>query len=225
MKALILAAGFGKRMLPLTKFTPKPIIKVNHKLLIENSIINLQTSGISEIIINLHHLGNKIKNVLGDGSKWKINITYSEEKKLLDTGGAIVNAINNKLLGNEPFIVTSADLITDFDFRLLNLKSNKLAHLLLVPNPTFNPKGDFGINNGQLNFINPEQPNEPTFTYANIGIFNPKLFSGSVADTIPLISFINKGIKAQQITAEVYYGLWKNVGSLKELEEVNSWQI
>lgn len=219
---MILAAGFGKRMLPLTKTTPKPLLKVNDKLLIEYSILSLKKSGITEIIINLHHLGDQIKNTLGNGSKWGVKFSYSEEINLLDTGGAIIKAINNRLLGDESFIVVSADLITDFDFNSLKLQPNKLAHLLLVPNPTFNINGDFSINKGQLDFLD---PNKPSFTYANIGIFHPKFFSGYAESTIPLVHLIHKSIKEKQITAAVHYGVWTNVGSLKELNTANSWQI
>lgn len=216
MKAMILAAGFGKRMLPLTKYTPKPLLKINNKHLIEYSILNLKQSGIYQVIINLHYLGNQIKEILGNGSKWGVQIDYSEEPYLLDTGGGIVQAIKNNLVGQEPFIVISADIITDFDFRLLKPKLSKLAHLLLVPNPNFNLNGDFRLHNNYLDFIDNNDPRF-NYTYANIGIFDPKFFLAPMDQVVPLVKFINRAISAKQVTAEVYSGLWKNIGNPEEL--------
>ena len=218
---MILAAGRGQRMLPLTNTIPKPLIKFNNKHLIEYSIINLKKAGITEIVINLHHLGDQIKKVLTDGSKWGVNINYSEEPELLNTGGGIVCAINKNLLGTEPFILVSADIITDFDFSCLLPKLSKLAHLILVPNPSFNLNGDFSLYNNELQLPSRDYNNKNTqlnYTYASMGVFHQKFFLAPPRKIFPLVESINQAIKNRQITAEVYSGLWKNIGTLEELE-------
>lgn len=216
MKAMILAAGKGQRMLPLTNIIPKPLIKFNNKHLIEHSIIHLKKNGITDIVINLHHLGEQIKNIFKDGSEWGININYSEEPELLDTGGGVVCAIQKNLLGNEPFLLISADIITDFDFSYLLSKLSKLAHLILVPNPSFKPNGDFSLHENKLQL---KAVNKINYTYANIGIFDPKFFLNPPNKIFPLVTFIHKAIENEQITAEVYSGLWKNIGTLQDLNQ------
>ncbi len=217
MKAMILAAGYGKRMLPLTNLIPKPLVQFNNKYLIEYSIENLKKAEITQLVINLHHLGDQIKNVLENGSRWGVNISYSEEPELLDTGGGIVQAINKNLLGTEPFIVVSSDVISDFDFSSLRTKLSKLAHSILVPNPSCNPNGDFSLNNNYL-----ELPNNDinlNYNYAGISIFDPKFFSGSHDKIFPLVKCIKQAIKNQQITGEIYTGPWKNIGTLEDLQQ------
>jgi N-acetyl-alpha-D-muramate 1-phosphate uridylyltransferase len=220
MQAMILAAGFGKRMLPLTAHTPKPLLTVNNKWLIEYAISSLQQAGVTKIIINTHYLGKQIQQALGTGDKWKLDIVYSEELDLLDTGGAIVRAVNNGLLAPEPFILVSSDIITNYNFRLLKLPPNHLAHLLLVPNPEFHPAGDFGLAGNQLEFI---ASNLPTFTYSNIGIFSHAMFAQAEEAALPLLYFINKAIAAKRITGEIYSGFWANVGNLNDLHKIRQY--
>ena len=221
MKAMILAAGRGQRMLPLTNTTPKPLIKLNNKFLIEYVIENLKNAGITEIVINIYHLKEQIKHALKDGEKWGINIKYSEESELLDTGGGILQAIQSNLIGKEPFIVLSSDIITNFDIRKLlaeldNL--NNLAHLILVPNPYFKPYGDFSLDNHYLTL--PSKNYARNYTYANIGIFDPKFFTNVQEKILPLSKIIKRYLQdqTQQITAEVYDGLWQNIGTLEDLQ-------
>ena len=211
-----------KRMLPLTNTTPKPLVKLNNKFLIEYNIENLKIAGITDIVINIYHLKEQIKHALKDGEKWGINIKYSEESELLDTGGGILQAIQSNLIGQEPFIVISSDIITNFDLRTLLLKldkSDKLAHLILVPNPYFKPYGDFSLSNNYLTL--PTQDYANNYTYANIGIFDPKFFANIEEKILPLSKLINKYLQDQnqQITAEVYDGLWQNIGTLEDLEQ------
>ncbi len=220
MKAMILAAGIGKRMLPLTDKIPKPLIQVNKKYLIEYSILALKKAGINQLIINVHHLGYQVKSMLGDGSKWGVSINYSEEYDLLDTGGGIIQAINNNLLGEKPFVVVSSDIITDFDFNLLIPQLSKLAHLILVPNPSFKLNGDFNLVNNELRLLDHNNPGS-NYTYANIGIFDPRFFLNPIDKIVPLVKFINRAINNNQITGEVYYGSWKNIGNLSDLRSVN----
>lgn len=216
MQAMILAAGKGTRMLPLTATTPKPLAIFNNKYLIEHVIINLKNAGINQIVINLHHLGDQIKQALGTGEYLGINIKYSEEATLLDTGGGVLQAINNNLLDNQkPFVVTSSDIITDFNFSSLFNKLTKLAHLVLVPNPSFKSHGDFSLNNNYLNL--PNNNSTLNYTYGNIGIFNPKFFLDYSDKAFPMVNCIRQAIKAKQITAEVYDGSWRNIGTLEDL--------
>ncbi len=239
MKAMILAAGRGQRMLPLTNTTPKPLIKLNNKFLIEYVIENLKNAGITEIVINIYHLKEQIKHALKDGEKWGINIKYSEESELLDTGGGILQAIQSNLIGKEPFIVLSSDIITNFDIHKLLSKLSKLskssessesyksseldnlnnlAHLILVPNPYFKPYGDFSLDNHYLTL--PSKNYARNYTYANIGIFDPKFFTNVQEKILPLSKIIKRYLQdqTQQITAEVYDGLWQNIGTLEDLQ-------
>jgi len=218
MKAMILAAGYGKRMLPLTNLIPKPLVQFNNKYLIEYSIENLKKAEITQLVINLHHLGDQIKNVLENGSRWGVNISYSEEPELLDTGGGIVQAINKNLLGTEPFIVVSSDVISDFDFSSLPTKLSKLAHSILVPNPSFNPNGDFSLNNNYLNL--PNNDTKLNYNYAGISIFDPKFFLDPPSKIFPLVTCIKKAIKTHQVTGEIYTGSWKNIGTLEDLQSI-----
>ena len=216
MQAMILAAGKGTRMRPLTTSIPKPLVVFKNKPLIEHLIINLKKFGIDQLIINLHHLGEQIKQTLGNGEQFGVKIKYSEEADLLDTGGGIVKAITSGLLNKDPFIVISADIITEFNFSYLFTKMSKLAHLILVPNPNYHLMGDFSLlNNNDLQL--PHDNCEFNFTYANIGIFDPKFFLDPPSEVFPLIYCIKKAIKNKQITAEVYSGLWRNIGTLEEL--------
>lgn len=246
MKAMILAAGYGKRMLPLTNSIPKPLVKLNDRFLIEYAIEALKSAGIYDIVINIHHLKKQIKANLKDGKQLGVNIKYSEESQLLDTGGGVMQAINEHLIGEEPFIIMSSDIITNYDINRLLSKPSKgsVAHLILVPNPDFKPEGDFSLNNDyitmpirhHLNLQTSEQikptnmhptqqlqHNTKNFTYANIGIFTPKFFENidSTETIFPLSKLINKHINNQQITGEVYDGLWQNIGTLKDLHRMN----
>lgn len=234
MKAMILAAGLGQRMLPITNTIPKPLIKLNNKFLIEYVIENLKNAGITEIVINIYHLKEQIKHALKNGNQWGVNIQYSEESELLDTGGGILQAIQSNLIGKKSFIVISSDIITNFDIRKLLAKLaklaeldeldeldnlDKLAHLILVPNPYFKPYGDFSLDNHYLTL--PSTNYTTNYTYANIGIFDPKFFANVQEKILPLSKIIKKHLQAQtqQITAEVYDGLWQNIGTLEDLQE------
>lgn len=220
MQAMILAAGKGTRMQPLTYTIPKALATYNKLSLIEHVITKLKKHGIEEIVINLHYLGEEIKNKLGNGKQLGVYIKYSEEAVLLDTGGGILQAINNKLLKPQPFIVISTDIITDFNLNYLFTKLSKLAHLILVPNPIYNSKGDFSLREDYLQL--PISNSSSNFTYANIGIFDPTFFLDPPEQIIPLLFFIKRAIEKQQITAEVYQGSWKNIGTLQELENLNA---
>ncbi|RLA71936.1 MAG: mannose-1-phosphate guanylyltransferase, partial [Epsilonproteobacteria bacterium] len=171
MKAMILAAGLGNRMRPLTDTIPKPLLEVGSKALIVWHIEKLSRLGFKEIIINIAHLGYQILQALGDGAKWGVKIIYSDEQEegALESAGGIVKAL--PLLGEAPFLVVNADVWSDYDFDADFQLKDKLAHLILVPNPEHNLKGDFALENSLL--LN---QGDAQYTFSGIGYYNPALF-------------------------------------------------
>ncbi len=214
MRAMILAAGRGERMGALTAHTPKPLLRINEQYLIQYAIVSLARAGIQDIVINISYLGDQIKKALGDGSRYGVNLLYSEEEKRLETGGGIFNAL--PLLGSEPFLVVSADVITDFPFKTLPKQPEGLAHLVLVDNPDFHLQGDFGLVNGRIDRLA-----TPAFTYANIGIYRPELFAACKSGHFPLNNILFPAIDQATVTGEYYQGIWYNVGTPANLEEIN----
>lgn len=215
MRAIILAAGRGSRMGHLTDHTPKALLRVNHKYLIEYSIENLKMAGIKEIIINVSYGGEQIKTALGNGSHWGINISYSEEPNALETGGGIFKAL--PLLGKEPFIATSCDIISDYVFEHLSIDPQKLAHLVLVKNPDFHPAGDFCLDNCKIYL-----GNKQTYTYANISILHPDLFKNCRPGKFLLGPLLKEAIRENKVSGELFLGRWYNVGTPKDLAEMNA---
>jgi len=210
MKAMILAAGRGARMRPLTDQTPKPLIRVGDKPLIAYHLIKLASIGVTEVVINISYLAEQIKAVLGDGRQYGVNIHYSYEPEVLETGGGIYQAL--PLLGNQPFLVVSADIWTEYPFEKLPTQLNKLAHLVLVPNPDFHPKGDFTCENSLLGLDGTNK-----YTFGNIGIYHPQLFANCKPGHFRLGDLLIENIKKQQITGEVYQGEWFNIGTVEQL--------
>jgi len=230
MKAMLLAAGRGERMRPLTDSTPKPLLKVRGRPLIVWHILNLVKAGITEIVINHAYLGQQIEDTLGDGSQFGASITYSREAEALETAGGIATAL--PLLGDEPFVVVSADIyIPHFDFReCLNTLEDEdpwgnplpederdLAWLYMVKNPDFHPQGDFA-----LNLMGLSNEGEPRYTFANIGVYRPEMFrqipAGNYAKLGPLLrELIDQG----RIGGELYRGDWHNVGTPEQLAQLN----
>jgi MurNAc alpha-1-phosphate uridylyltransferase len=213
MRGMILAAGRGERMGELTRNTPKPLLRVNNKYLIEYAIDQLKLAGVSDIVINISYLSGQIKSALGDGSQYGVNIAYSEEKERLETGGGILQAL--PLLGDDPFIVVSSDVICDYPLARLPKTPKGLAHLVVVTNPDFHPKGDFGMQEGYLS-----KTAKPTYTFGNIGIYRKELFATATPGRFPLNQLLFPAIDEKQITGEFYQGIWHNVGSPRELEAV-----
>jgi MurNAc alpha-1-phosphate uridylyltransferase len=211
---MILAAGFGKRLLPLTETTPKALIKVAGEPLIVHQIHRLSTAGIDQIVINLGHLGNQIQQYLGDGRGFGVDILYSHEDPPLETAGGIIKAL--PLLGMEPFVVVSADIYTDFPYDSLPAKPSGLAHLVFVDNPTWHASGDFGLTD-QLRVTN---KSKLTYTFANIGVYSPLFFAGVPAGILPLGPLLRQATEKEQVTGEYYQGMWYNIGTVKELEKL-----
>lgn len=218
MKAMILAAGRGLRLRPLTDKTPKPLILVAKQPLIVHQVLKLAKIGIKEIVINVSYQAKQIIDTLGDGQAYGVKIDYSFEPNALETGGGICQAL--PILGFKPFIVVSADIWTDFPLeRLLSHSLNRrsLAHLILVNNPNFHPQGDFHLTqNGLLNLGDTSN----TLTFANLGIYDPTLFQGK-SGAFPLSSLLHEYITEKKITGEYYKGLWFNIGTPTELERLD----
>jgi MurNAc alpha-1-phosphate uridylyltransferase len=211
---MILAAGRGERMRPLTDSTPKPLLKVGSQMLIERHLHALAAAGVREIVVNLSWLGELIREALSDGSKWGVTIRYSEEGPVpLETGGGIFHAL--PLLGPEPFIVVNGDILTDFAFATLRLPADASAHLVLVDNPAHHARGDFSLARGRVGM-----PGERTFTFSGIALYRPEFFSGCSAGRFPLLPLFKRAIAASALSGEHYAGLWSDVGTPQRLAEL-----
>lgn len=221
MKAMILAAGRGERMRPLTDSCPKPLLKVHGKSLIEHHLAKLSQVGITDIVINHAWLGYKIEQTLADGHHLNVNIKYSrEENGALETAGGITKAL--PLLGTAPFLLVNGDVYTDFDFSCLpTLSTGKLAHLFLVPNPEHNIEGDFLVENGLL--VNKKSDTSlPSFTYSGIAIFHPKFFEDTPRnEVVKLGTMLKAAAEKKVISASVFSEKWTDVGTPQRLEELN----
>jgi N-acetyl-alpha-D-muramate 1-phosphate uridylyltransferase len=217
MKAMILAAGRGERLRPLTDHTPKPLLTVHGKPLIVHHLERLGHAGITDIVINISWLGDKIKNHLGDGSNYGVQIRYSEELSgALDTGGGILNAL--RLLGSAPFLVVNADIYTDFPFENIRsiLKPGDLAHLIVVGNPGVHPRGDFHLTaDGRLRV-----DGNPRVTYSGIGIHDPQFFEGCSPGIFPMLPLWQKAMRANKVSGKLYSGEWRDMGTIEMLEGI-----
>jgi MurNAc alpha-1-phosphate uridylyltransferase len=217
-RAMILAAGRGNRLRPLTDHCPKPLVEVGKKPLIVYHIENLAKAGISEIVINLFHLGEQIEAYLGNGQHWGVNIAYSFESTLLEVGGGIFNALG--LLGSSPFIIVNGDIWTDYSFMRLPRTLKGLAHLVMVDNPLHHKAGDFVLHaNGLLSREN----HQGTLTYSGISVLHPDLFSGCMSNSaFRLAPLFDKAILSQQLYGEHYQGAWTDVGTLSRLQSLEN---
>jgi len=216
MKAMILAAGLGSRMRPLTDTLPKPLLEVKGKALIVWHLEKLARNGFKEVVINIAHLGYKIPEYLGDGSSYGLNIFYSDEQEMgaLESAGGIKKAL--PLLGDEPFLVVNGDVYCNYEFdSLFNLKDKK-AHLILVKNPEHNPKGDFGLNDGLV--LN----NADTMhTFSGIGYYHPSFFDEVALQKSPLTPLLREAITKNDISGELFNNMWHDVGTPQRLKEIN----
>ena len=220
MKAMILAAGLGNRMGPLTLHTPKPLLEVGEKPLIVWHIEKLQKIGVTEIVINTAWLGEKLANALGDGSQFGVKILWSHEGEGLETAGGIINAL--PLLGDEPFILVNGDVWTTMDFAsLLDVQlGEQQAHLVLVENPPQHLKGDFILSNGLAYTFEQEQLGE-ALTYSGIAVLHPRMFVGLENGKRPLAPLLKQAMQQQQVSAEKLQGIWVDVGTPERLEQLD----
>lgn len=216
MKAMILAAGRGERMRPLTDHTPKPLLPVAGKPIIEYTIEQLVAAGFSELVINHAHLGLQIENCLGDGSQFGATIHYSPEgEQGLETAGGIINAL--PLLGEDIFLVVNGDIASDFDFASLKNIKVDLAHLVLVPNPEHHSEGDFGLD---ATGLVDEQATE-ALTFSGIGLYSPLLFANLPAGSRKLGGLLREAIRQQRVSGQKHTGFWLDIGTPERLSELN----
>jgi len=211
---MILAAGRGERMRPLTDACPKPLLKVKGQALIEYHIKALVKSGFTELVINHAYLGQQIEDYLGSGEKYGATIQYSPESTAMETGGGIFNAL--RYLGDEPFIIVNGDVWTDYDFSHLPKAISNLAHLVMINNPPHNPDGDFFFYENRLN-----ETKGNKLTYSGIAVIHPHIFKGCAQDAFPLAPLLRNAIANNQISAEHYLGVWLDVGTPERLAELD----
>ncbi len=215
MKAMILAAGRGERMRPLTDTAPKPLLKVAGKALIEYHIEGLVRAGITHIIINHAWLGEQFAQVLGGGERYGATLQYSPEgAKALETGGGIFKAL--PLLGDGPFVVVNGDIWTDFPYARLRGVAIDIAHLVLVPNPPQHPKGDFVLQGTRV------QDDGPTkHTFSGIGVYRSQLFANCTGGAFQLAPLLRRAMATGQVTGEIYAGRWYDIGTPQRLEQLD----
>ncbi|WP_133128649.1 N-acetylmuramate alpha-1-phosphate uridylyltransferase MurU [Legionella nagasakiensis] len=213
--AMILAAGRGERLNPITETMPKALCIVHHIPLIEHHIINLAKAGFQRIIINHAYLGGKIRQHLGNGAHWDVRILYSPEPPGgLETGGGIVNAL--PLLGNHPFLVVNADIFTDYSFSSLALPPKQLAHLVLVNKPFYYQHGDFGLST--LQYLENENRQ---YTFAGIACYHPHAFKHGHPGRYSLTPLLRDLAKHKKASGEIHRGKWIDIGSPERLQQAN----
>jgi len=214
MKAMILAAGRGERLRPLTDTIPKPLLQVGRHRLVEYHLFALNKAGVEDVVINLAWLGEQIETQLGDGSRYGVRIRYSYETgQALETGGGIYHAL--PLLSNandDPFIVTNADVWTDYDYASLPRQLSGLAHLVMVDNPMQHPDGDFVLDDGLLS-----NTDNVRLTFSGMGVYSPALFSDITETIFPLAPLLRNAMDAGQVSGEHYHGKWFDIGTAERL--------
>jgi len=217
MRAMILAAGRGERMRPLTDHTPKPLLEVGGKPLIVWHIERLASAGMTELVINHAHLGQQVEQALGDGSQWGVHIHYSPEQTALETAGGIANAL--PLLGEQPFLVINGDVFTDIDYASLGLPVGKLAQLVMVDNPPQHPQGDFVLSDGLV-----QAAGEHALTFAGVGVYHPDLFRniqrGEAAKLAPLLRV---AMQQSLVSGQHHRGIWHDIGTPARLQQLDQW--
>ena len=207
--AMILAAGRGERMRPLTDNCPKPLLKVGELSLIQHLLKQLSETAVERVVINHAWKGKMIEAELGN-EQFGLSLFYSHEVEALETGGGIYKAL--PLLGDEPFIVVNGDVWTDFPFETLNLDKGCLAHLVLIDNPAHNLSGDFELVAGKV-----YSSGQQCLTFSGIGVYSPLLFSGAKPGAFPLAPLLREAMDKQQVTGEYFSGEWNDIGTPERL--------
>ncbi len=214
---MILAAGRGVRMRPLTDTTPKSLLAAGGKPLIAWQLEKLARAGFTEAVINHAHLGHLIEAALGDGSRFGVSIRYSPEREALETAGGIAFAL--PLLGAQPFLVINADIYCDYDVsKLARLQlGDRLAHLVLVDNPAQHPRGDFALEAGCV-----RESGKPMLTFSGIGVYTPRLFGGIPPGAkVALAPILRKAMAAERVSGEHYRGRWRDIGTAERLRALD----
>lgn len=217
---MILAAGRGERMRPLSDHTPKPLLQVGGKALIVWHLENLARAGFKEVVINHAHLGSQIEAALGNGNQWGLSIQYSPEPVALETAGGIANALpllTENGTSNAPFLVVNGDIFTDINFAAMQLAPNMLAHLVLIDNPIQHLNGDFSIESGLLTNTGLHR-----YTFSGVGVYHPSLFDGiPCGKAAKLAPLLRQAINAHKASAEYYQGTWHDIGTPERLSALN----
>jgi MurNAc alpha-1-phosphate uridylyltransferase len=215
MKAMLLAAGRGERMRPLTDHTPKPLLKAGGKTLIEHRIASLAAAGFRDLVINHAHLGTQIEAYLGNGERYGVRITWSREPDgALETGGGIFQAL--PWLDGDCFLVVNADIWTDYPFARLARPISGLAHLVLVDNPPQHPQGDFVLQGTRV-----LSAGTPRLTFSGIGVYHRDLFRGCQAGRFPLAPLLRVAMEGDRVSGEHYTGAWRDIGTPERLAELD----
>ena len=213
--AMILSAGRGTRMRPLTDTTPKPLLRIGGKMLIEHHLEKLAAAGVADVVVNTSYLADQFPRALGDGSRWGLRVTFSDEGPLaLETGGGIRHAL--EWLGDAPFIVVSADVVSDYDYARLPAQPDGLAHLVMVPNPDFHRCGDFYLAGSRLN----EQGIGDRLTFGNIGVYRPELLRTQPDQPFKLRPIYQRAMRNGLLAGERHDGFWRNLGTPAQLAEL-----
>jgi N-acetyl-alpha-D-muramate 1-phosphate uridylyltransferase len=213
---MLLAAGRGERMRPLTDALPKPLVEVGGRTLIAWHLAALARAGVREVVINLSWLGSQLRAALGDGRDFGVSISWSDEGPVpLETGGGIFRAL--PLLGAQPFLVVNADIWTDIDFGRLQLAPEAHAHLVLIPNPAHHPRGDFGLEGDRVVARESER-----LTYSGVGVYSREFFAGCTAGRFPLLPLLNRAIAADRVRGELHRGQWCDVGTAERLASLSA---
>lgn len=217
MRAMILAAGRGERLRPLTDRLPKPLIEAGGRPLISWHLEKLARAGFGEVVINLGHLGDRLREAVGDGDQSGLTIRYSQEPPgALETGGGIHQAL--PLLGDEPFLLVNGDCWTDLDFAVLSLAPGDLAQLVLVDNPAHNPAGDFALEDSRV-----RNTGDPMLTYAGVAVLHPELFRGCAAGRFPLTPLLRQAADSGRVGGTHYPGAWFDAGTIEQLQELRDY--
>ena len=212
---MILAAGRGERLRPLTNHTPKPLLEVGGRPLIEHLIGALASAGFHDLVINLAYLGEQIQAHLGSGRAFDVRVEYScEGPEPLETGGGIRQAL--PLLGDEPFLVVNGDIATDFPFERMRRKPNGIAHLVLIPNPPHHPRGDFALEANKVT-----ETGESLYTFAGIGVYHPALFADLAPGRFALAPVLREAMRRGVVNGELYRGFWMDIGTTERLRHLD----
>ena len=214
---MVLAAGRGERLRPHTDITPKPLIQVGQYRLIEYHLLNLARAGIKDVVINISWLADQIREALGDGSDYSLNITFSDEgDSALETAGGIINAL--PLLNHGPFIVINGDIWCDYDLAsLCRMEPKYEAHLVLVRNPEHNTAGDFALADGLI-----QNSGDTMLTFSGIALYTPEFFSGTQPGKKALAPMLRKKAESNKVSGEVYNGHWVDIGTIERLAQLRS---
>ena len=222
MKAMILAAGVGERMRPLSERKPKPLLRAGGKPLLQWHLENLVAAGFSELVINVSHLADQIVAFVGDGSRWNCRVDFSREEQPLEAAGGIIQAL--PLLGDEPFALVNGDIWSDYplaQLSLLKLGGQQLAHLVLVDNPPQHDQGDFQLREDGCVRLKPEH-GAGTLTYTGIAVYHPQFFAGAQPGKQPLLPLLERAISSDQVGGEHFRGEWSDVGTPTRLQALDA---